>query len=75
MPEPIGALKPNEKLSNAIYLSHKKVVGPETIVFAANGSMYTGLVNGLIVRIDALGNAHRVVRMGDEKNETYCGII
>ena len=47
-----GNLQINNLLTNAKYIGYKKLRGPETLVFSSNGSMYTGLLNGQIVRID-----------------------
>ena len=72
-PPPLeGNLKPNDKLAKASYIAHNKVPGPETIVFSANGSMYTGLMNGQIVRVDDEGNVHKVVQIGSQTDEKIC---
>ncbi len=69
-----GALAPNNLLSNAKYIGHKKLRGPETIVFHKDGSMYTGLVNGQIVRVEPDTDiVHKVVQIGDEKDQALCG--
>ena len=64
-----GNLKPNDKLTKATYIGHKQVFGPETIAFSANGSMYSGLMNGQIVRIDQEGKVHIVARSGSRPDE------
>ena len=70
-----GNLKPNDKLTKASYIAHKKVFGPETIVFSSNGSMYTGLMNGQIVRVDGEGNVHKVAQIGPQTDEKICSEI
>lgn len=47
-----GALEPNNLLSNAKWIAHKKVIGPECVAFGKDGLMYTGIKNGQIVRIN-----------------------
>ncbi len=49
--------------------------GPETIEFSKNGTMYTGLMNGQIVRIDLNDESiHTVAQFGSQTNETICSI-
>ena len=67
-----GALKANNLLEKAKYIAHKKVTGPETIVFAKDGNMYTGLMNGQIVKIDVAGEVHKIVQMGDQTDDAIC---
>ena len=67
-----GALKPNNLLEKAKYIAHKKVTGPETIVFSNDGSMYTGLMNGQIVKVDVAGDIHKIVQMGEQNDENIC---
>ncbi|CAF1093434.1 unnamed protein product, partial [Brachionus calyciflorus] len=47
-----GNLKPNHKLEKAVYIGQHVLVGPETIEFDKDGFLYTGLLNGQIVKID-----------------------
>ena len=72
IPPLIGNLKPNIKLTKASYIAFKKLSGPESIVFSSNGSMYAGLMNGQIVRIDHDGNIHKVAQIGPLTNENKC---
>jgi sugar lactone lactonase YvrE len=68
-----GKLAPNDFLSHARYIAHKKLVGPETIVFnPKDGHIYTGLKNGQIVKIDQNGQIHKIAQIGTETNETIC---
>ena len=62
-------MEQNEKLKNAFYFAKGKLTGPETIVFV-NEKLYTGLVNGQLVRLDSEGNIEEViVQSGDETIE------
>lgn len=76
MPEIVpleGNLSPNDKLSRATYLAHKKLRGPETIVFGPDGTLYTGLMNGQIVRFKKGSTEFETItQIGDEKNTTLC---
>lgn len=68
-------LRDNGLLINAKYIAHHKLHGPETIEFSKNGTMYTGLMNGQIVRIDLNDESiHRVAQFGSQTNETICSI-
>jgi sugar lactone lactonase YvrE len=67
-----GNLAANKKLESAQYIGHKALRGPETIVFTNDGTMYTGLMNGQIVRITKTGNIEKVAQIGEETNETLC---
>jgi hypothetical protein len=72
-----GNLKPNTLLQNAKYIGHKRLIGPESIVFDKEGNIYTGLANGQIVKIDKndRNNIKVIAYMGEETNEKICGII
>jgi DNA-binding beta-propeller fold protein YncE len=48
------------------------IKGPEAIVFDSNGSIYTGLSNGQIVRIDPNGHVEKIVQIGEEMDERVC---
>ena len=78
MPETIqftDNLQPNYRLQEAVYIAHKKLRGPETIVFSPNGSIYSGLLNGQIVRIDPLTDEVFVVtQIGNETDIRICSI-
>lgn len=68
-----GDLEKNHFLEDASYIAHKKLRGPETIVFSNNGTMYSGLLNGQVVRIDPETNEiFKIAQIGDETNETIC---
>jgi sugar lactone lactonase YvrE len=67
-----GKLAPNTLLASAKHLAYKNLQGPETIVFAQDGTLYTGLMNGQIVKVDLAGGVHKIVQIGQETNETLC---
>lgn len=69
-----GNLKPNTFLQNAKYIGRGKLRGPETIVFDKDGNLYTGTVNGQIVKIDKndRNKIVKVVQMGEENDEKIC---
>jgi len=68
-------LKENNLLTKATYIGHGKLQGPETIVFSQNGTMYTGLMNGQIVRVDTISNTvHKIAQFGYQTNENICSI-
>lgn len=58
-------------LQNAAHFAKGKIRGPETILFI-NDSMYTGLLNGQVVKIDNDGNPHKIVQIGDEFRDSIC---
>ena len=60
-----GNLKENFLLQKAEHFAKGKLIGPETILFV-NDTMYTGLSNGQIVRVDENGNPHKIVQIGEE---------
>ena len=70
-----GKLSPNDKLAHAKYIAHKKIIGPETLVFTKEGHLYTGLVNGYIVRVNKDESISKIVRTGNEKDDSKCGWI
>lgn len=47
-----GPWAENSLLSHAVLLSEAKITGPEDLAFGPDGMLYTGLINGRIVRID-----------------------
>ena len=61
-----GNLKENLLLQNAVYFAKDNLVGPETILFL-NNTMYTGLTNGQLVRVDENGNVHKIVQIGERE--------
>lgn len=69
-------LQSNSKLQDAVYIAHKKIRGPETVVFSQNGSLYTGLLNGQVVRIDLeTDDIFKVAQIGDETNLEVCSTL
>ncbi len=70
----IGNLKPNTLLQNAQYIGEKTLKGPESIVFDDEGNIYTGLVNGQIVKVDKndRNNIQIIARIGDETDDSVC---
>ena len=68
-----GNLKANNLLENAEYIGHKEIRGPECIAVSNDGYLYTGLMNGQIIRIDPKTNLfEKVVLIGKEDKENYC---
>lgn len=68
-----GKLAPNDLLTKAKYIGHKNLRGPETIVFSKSGIMYTGLMNGQIVRLHPKTDTiHKIITIGTETNDTLC---
>jgi len=53
-------------------MGHKKLVGPESISVSNHGTLYTGLINGQIIRIDQNDSIHKVIQIGDQINEAIC---
>uniref|UniRef100_T1IQL5 polyribonucleotide nucleotidyltransferase n=1 Tax=Strigamia maritima TaxID=126957 RepID=T1IQL5_STRMM len=68
-PEFVGALKPNSDLNSAELL-FDDLVGAESIVFI-KGYLYTGLLNGKIVKIK--GESLETLVDCDEKKDDDCG--
>lgn len=69
----IENLKENDLLTKAVYIGHGQLYGPETIVRSRNGSLFTGLMNGQIARIDPRDNScHRVTQVGAQTIESIC---
>lgn len=66
------AWKENDLLTK-VQLIDIKLHGPEAITFGANGSLYTGLSNGIIVRVDTDGHVEKIVQIGEELDERVCG--
>jgi hypothetical protein len=65
----------NELLKKSKYIVYNKIKGPEAIVFSSNGSLYTGLSNGNIVRIDNESHIEKIIEIGQEKDERICGRV
>lgn len=60
-------------LTNSKYIGHKKLRGAETIIFSTTGQMFSGLLNGQIVRVDPETNEiFKIVQIGHETNEEIC---
>jgi hypothetical protein len=60
-------------LTNAQYLAHLKIKGPEDLVFTSNGSVITGLSNGQLVEIKPNGLIEKLMQIGNEMDERVCG--
>lgn len=67
-----GNLKANDRLEATTYLARGRLRGAQTIAFGANRTIYTGLMNGQIVRVNTDGSVKTLTLMGDETNETKC---
>ena len=63
-PAMTGVLKPNTRLRSAEALAAGKLAGPEDIETDASGQVYTGLLDGRIVRISQAGAVHEFVNTG-----------
>lgn len=63
--------KENELLKS-IELIDVKLPGPEAIAIGPNGTIFTGLSNGLIVRIDSNKHVEKIVMIGNELDERVC---
>jgi len=67
-----GALQPNDKLNLVDKLLENQLKGPESFASRDDGYLYTGLITGLIVRIDTVGlTAQPVARIGRRCEEQY----
>lgn len=68
-----GILETNDLLEKAKYIAHKKIKGPECIAISNDGSIYTGLVNGKIVRVNVASDSlTEIVQIGHETNKEIC---
>ena len=74
LPLPIGNLSVNTRLLNSVYIAENKLVGPETLAISKDGDIFTGLMNGDIVRIDKYGNINRITKIGQTTNDSFCSI-
>jgi sugar lactone lactonase YvrE len=61
-PAPSGRFAPNGKLAGFALLA-RELQGPESIAIDGQGSLYTGTVDGRVVRVDADGEAHTLARL------------
>ena len=57
-------------MQKANYLAKGKIRGPETILII-NDTIYTGLLNGQIVRINKDDSVQKVVQVG-QQNKDIC---
>ena len=56
-------------MQNGVFFAQGKLTGPEAILFV-DDALYTGLVNGQLVRLDSEGNVDEIiVQSGDESVE------
>ena len=63
---------PNDKLNLVDKLLENQLKGPESFASRDDGYLYTGLISGLIVRIDTAAlTAHPVAKIGGECEEQY----
>ncbi len=59
-----GPLAPNDRLASAEYVATGKVHGPEDVELDAEGHIFTGTVDGEVVRIDPDGTVATIVNTG-----------
>ncbi len=64
-------LEKNHKLQDAVYFAKGKLVGPETILFI-DDTLYTGLVNGQLVKLDHEGNIAEIITQSGDENLEKC---
>lgn len=69
------AWKQNNLLSENVDRIDVRMRGPEAIAIGPNGSIYTGLGNGMIIRIDEDNNAEKIIEIGEELDERICGTL
>ncbi|XP_064392357.1 adipocyte plasma membrane-associated protein-like isoform X2 [Halichondria panicea] len=77
-----GCLSVNDRLKKSERLFENEIVGPEALTLDNEGSVYTGLADGRLIRLSKdlssfynvtwTGN-HRQVDCGSEKTENQCG--
>jgi hypothetical protein len=48
------------------------VRGPETLEITSDGTIYTGLANGQVVKIGLDGTVTKIAYIGNVDNETIC---
>lgn len=64
----------NDRLQNNVKRVDVKLDGPEAIALGPNGTVYTGLRNGVVVRVNPDdGSVEKIVQIGDEMDERVCG--
>ena len=67
-----GPLQPNDKLNLVDKLLENQLKGPESFASRDDGYLYTGLISGLIVRIDTGAlTAEPVAKIGRPCDEQY----
>ena len=67
-----GPLQPNDKLNLVDKLLENQLKGPESFASRDDGYLYTGLISGLIVRIDTVAlTAEPVAKIGRPCEEQY----
>ena len=74
VPPFVGKLEQNYKLQEAVYFAKGKLVGPETILFI-DDILYTGLVNGQLVKLDNEGNIDEVITQSGDENLAECRML
>ena len=74
VPPFVGKLEQNYKLQEAVYFAKGKLVGPETILFI-DDILYTGLVNGQLVKLDNEGNIDEVITQSGDENVAECRML
>jgi sugar lactone lactonase YvrE len=63
--EPLaGPLAPNDRLASAEHIAAGKVLGPEDVELDTAGHIFTGTVDGRIVRVDPDGSVTTIVNTG-----------
>jgi len=71
-PDWTGPLQRNDKLNLVDKLLENQLKGPESFASRDDGYLYTGLISGLIVRIDTVAlTAQPVARIGGKCEEQY----
>jgi sugar lactone lactonase YvrE len=72
-----GNLAANKKLERAEkYHSERKLTGAESLALDINGRIYTGLLNGQIVKLEIfnsqISKIEKLAQIGPETNESLC---
>jgi len=55
-----GIFKPNKKLAEASLILKNIEIGPEAVVMASDGMLYTGFENGEIIKFNKAGDQHSI---------------
>ncbi|RNA34547.1 Adipocyte plasma membrane-associated, partial [Brachionus plicatilis] len=68
-----GNLKSNTELEKTIYVGKGKLIGPECIAFDKDDFLYTGIVNGQIIRVNSknLSDIAFVAQTGNQ-TQAFC---